>query len=491
MSITLLQFVIAYLVISIAIGLVASAKVRNARDYINAGRNLPFSVVFAMVFATWFGAETVLGNSGTFLKDGATGLISDPLGAGVCLMLFGLVIARPLYRMNLITLGDFFRRRYNRGTELTLSTCIVISYLGWVGAQIAALGLVFDLLSGGAIDQSTGIIIGASVVMLYTLVGGMWSVAVTTFVQMIIIILGLLYITWIANDMAGGFDPVIAHARNAGKFEITLSLSRETFTWIAAFCTMALGSIPQQDVFQRANSSKTERSAVWGTALGGFFYVLFAFVPIYLAYTTLLIDPTIVETVDDTQKIMPVLVMTHMSFTSQVIFFGALLSVIMSTASGTLLAPSVTFSENVVRGFYPTMTDKQFLWITRATVMVFSLIVTLYALSSNATIHQMVVNAYRITLAAAFVPLLAGIFWKRANDLGAALSVGLGLMFWLLGEILTYRGILPDIVEPQIYGLLASLAGMIVGVIFGKPACQKANLDAAQMPDEQQAEQPA
>jgi len=486
MSVTLLQFVIAYLVISIVIGLVASMKVRSARDYVNAGRNLPFSVVFAMVFATWFGAETVLGNSGTFLKEGATGLISDPLGAGVCLMLFGLIFARPLYRMNLITLGDFFRWRYNRGTELVLSICIVVSYLGWVGAQIAALGLVFDLLSGGVIDQSTGIIIGASVVLLYTLVGGMWSVAVTTFVQMIVIILGLLYITWIANDMAGGLTPVMAHARDAGKFEISFSLSRETFGWIAAFCTMALGSIPQQDVFQRANSSKTERTAVWGTALGGAFYVLFAFVPIYLAYTTLLIDPAIVETVDDTQKIMPVLVMTHMSFTSQVIFFGALLSVIMSTASGTLLAPSVTFSENVLRGFYPKMNDKQFLWITRVTVVVFTLIVTLYALSSNATIHQMVVNAYRITLAAALVPLVAGIFWKRANNLGAALSVGLGLAFWLIAEILTYHGILPDIVEPQIYGFLASLTGMIVGVIFGAPMPQKMRSDT----DEQQAKQP-
>ena len=469
MHVTLLHLVIVYLVISIGIGLFASAKVHNARDYINAGRHLPMPVVFSMVFATWFGAETVLGNSGTFLKEGATGLISDPFGAGVCLMLFGLLLARPLYRMNLLTLGDFFRRRYNRGTELVLSVCIVVSYLGWVGAQITALGLVFDLLSGGAIDQSTGMVIGASVVLLYTLFGGMWSVAVTTFVQMIIIILGLLYITWIANDMAGGIAPVVAHARDAGKFDISFSLSRDTFTWIAAFITMALGSIPQQDVFQRVNSSANERIAVLGTTLGGFFYAIFGLVPIYLAYTTLLIDPAIAATADDTQKIMPALVMTHMSFTSQVIFFGALLSVIMSTASGTLLAPSVTFSENVLRGFYPKMTDRQFLWATRATVAVFAVIVTLYALGSDSTIHQMVVNAYRITLAAALVPLVAGVFWKRANNLGAALAVSLGLSVWLFGEILIYYEILSDMIEPQIYGFFASLAGMIAGVTFGTP----------------------
>ncbi|MCL2644957.1 MAG: sodium:solute symporter family protein, partial [Betaproteobacteria bacterium] len=418
---TLLQLVIVYLVVSIAIGLFAAIKVRNARDYINAGRNLPLFVVFAMVFATWFGAETVLGIPGSFLKDGATELISDPFGAGVCLILFGLIFARPLYRMNLITLGDFFRKRYNRGTELALSICIVVSYLGWVSAQITALGLVFDLLSGGAIGRDLGIIIGMAVVLVYTLFGGMWSVAVTTFVQMIAIILGLLYITWVANDMAGGFAPVMAHAIDAGKFDINFSLSRETFAWIAAFLTMALGSIPQQDVFQRVNSSKSERTAVWGTTLGGGFYILFAFVPIYLAYTTLIIDPEMVATVsaadEKMQRVMPTLVMTHMSFAAQVIFFGALLSVIMSTASGTLLAPSVTFSENVLRGFYPKMDDKQFLWATRATVLGFTLIVTVYALVTDSSIHKMVVNSYRITLAAALVPLVAGLFWKRANNL--------------------------------------------------------------------------
>jgi Na+/proline symporter len=434
------------------------------------------SVVLAMVFATWFGSETVLGNSGTFLKEGASGLISDPLGAGACLMLFGLFLAKPLYRMNLLTLGDFFRRRYTRGIELTLSICIVVSYLGWVGAQITALGLVFDLLSGGVIDRDTGMIVGAAVVLIYTLLGGMWSVAVTTFVQMIVIVLGLLYVAWIANDMAGGIDAVMNHAIDAGKFDLSGMSTRDILTCAAAFVTLALGSIPQQDVFQRVNSSGNERIAVWGTTLGGFFYVLFGFVPIFVAYTALLIDPAMVEAVslDDTQKIMPILVMSRMSFATQVIFFGALLSVIMSTASGTLLAPSVTFSENVLRGFFPKMTDDQFLWASRITVVVFTLLVTSYALlKSDSSIHEMVESAYRITLAGAFVPLVAGVFWKRANDLGGALAAGMGLAVWIAGEILIKMEIIPDILEPQLYGFAASALGMALGVAFGAGSRQE------------------
>lgn len=462
----LLWLVILYLVISVGIGLFAATRVHNARDYIVAGRNLPFHFVLAMVFATWFGAETVLGISATFIEEGFRGLISDPLGAALCLVLFGLIFARPLYRMNLLTLGDFFRIRYNRQTELVLSICIVLSYLGWVGAQMTALGLVFNVLSDGVVSMNQGIIIGASVVLIYTLFGGMWSVALTTFVQMIVIVFGLVYVTWLAGDLAGGFSVVIERAAAEGKFEWLPRLDAlDMLAWIAALFTMMLGSIPQQDVFQRVNASKNERIAVWGTTLGGVSYFFFAAIPLFLAYSATLIDPALVTRFmeEDSQLILPHLIINHMPFTAQVVFFGALLSVIMSTASGTLLAPSVTFSENILKGFWQHMSDRQLLLATRITVVVFTALVTLYAVSSDATIHGMVENAYRITLAGAFVPLAAGLFWKRANNLGATLAIVLGLGTWLLFELFIPEG---DI-EPHLFGLIASMAGMLVGGLFG------------------------
>ncbi len=458
----LLWLVIAYLAISIAIGLYAATKVHNAKDYITAGRNLPMPIVLAMVFATWFGAETVLGISATFLEEGFRGLISDPLGASICLVLFGLVFARPLYRMNLITLGDYFRVRYNRQTELILSICIIVSYLGWVSAQITALGLVFNVLSNHLISINDGMLIGAGVVLVYTLFGGMWSVALTTFVQMIVIIIGLLLVASNAADQAGGVATVIAKASAEGKFEFLPTLDPvDMLGWIAALVTMALGSIPQQDVFQRVNSSKNEKVAIWGTTLGGVSYFFFAAVPLFLAYTATIIDPELVKKymTEDSQLILPMLILNHMPFVMQVVFFGALLSVIMSTASGTLLAPSVTFTENVLKGFAPRMTDRQFLWATRLTVLVFTTIVTYYAIATDASIHHMVENAYRITLAGAFVPLAAGLFWKRASNLGAGLAITMGLTTWIILEITEFEG--PG--EPQLIGVMASAIGMIIG----------------------------
>ena len=205
----LLGFVILYLVISISIGMYAATKVHNARDYISAGRSLPLIMVLAMVFATWFGAETVLGIPATFMEEDLAGLISDPFGASLCLVLFGVFFARKLYRMNLTTIADFYRERYDRRVEVVTGIAIVLSYLGWVSAQITALGLVFNVLSDGQISQAQGIMIGAAIVLMYTLYGGMWSVALTTFFQMIVIVLGLLYIAWLISDLTGGVAPVI------------------------------------------------------------------------------------------------------------------------------------------------------------------------------------------------------------------------------------------------------------------------------------------
>lgn len=458
----LLTLVAVYLVFSIALGLIASRRVNSASDYITAGRSLPMPMVMAMVFATWFGAETVLGISATFLDEGFRGLISDPLGASVCLVLFGLVFALPLYRLKLMTLGDFFHIRYNKKTELILSLCIMLSYLGWVSAQVTALGLVFNVLSEGSISMTQGMLIGASVVLAYTLFGGMWSVAVTTCVQMVVIVIGLFLVTSSASDMAGGVGEVISRASAEGKFEWLPAMDMiDILSWMAAFFTMALGSIPQQDVFQRVNTSKNETVAVWATTLGGASYFVFAAVPLFLAYSVSLIDPALTNELMevDSQLVLPTFVLNYMPFWLQAVFFGALLSVIMSTASSTLLAPSVTFTENILKNFRPNMTDAQLLKATRITVFCFTLVVIANALMSETDIHGMVENAYRVTLAGVFVPLTAGLFWRRASNLGAGLSMGLGLGSWLLLEVFV-----PDIsFEPQLLGLALSLFGMILG----------------------------
>lgn len=464
----LIGFIAFYLLITIAIGLMAARRVHNSTDYLVAGRSLPIYVTTAMVFATWFGSEAVLGISSTFLTEGIGGIISDPFGASLCLILVGVLFAKPLYRMKLLTIGDFFRRKYGRTIEVLISFAIMISYLGWVAAQIAALGIVFNVITSNAVTVESGMYIGAGIVLLYTLFGGMWSVAVTDFMQMIIIVVGMIVIAFFLSDKAGGADVVINHAIDAGKFD---NFWPETslagvLGFIAAWVTMGFGSIPQQDVFQRVMSAKDEDTALRGTVLGGVLYFLFAFIPIFLAYSAFIIDPELVnqwlET--DSQMVLPYLIMQHTPVFIQVIFFGALLSAIMSTASGTLLAPSAMFAENIVRGTLPHLTDKAFLILLRSTVVCFAGLVLMYALHSDLSIFGMVENAYQVTLVGAFVPLFAGVYWKRANTAGATLSIALGVMAWLFLTFTEPEGVMP----PQLAGLIFAIIGMVIGGFLGK-----------------------
>ena len=463
----LLGFVILYLLISIGIGVYAATRVKSSRDYVVAGRSLPIYIVTATVFATWFGSETVLGISATFLQEGLHGIVSDPFGSSLCLIFVGLFFARPLYRMNLLTIGDFYHKKYGRVVEIAVSIAIVLSYMGWVSAQMTALGLVFNVLSDGAVTQIQGTLIGAAIVLLYTLFGGMWSVALTDFFQMIIIVVGLFYIGWVVSGMAGGVGTVVSHAQASGKLSFwPAAHARDIVAFGAAWVTMMLGSIPQQDVFQRVMSAKNENTAVHGSVLGGSLYFLFAFVPVFIAYSAMLIDPVMVQGLldKDSQMILPTLILSHMPIFAQVMFFGALLSAIMSTASGTLLAPSVTFTENILKGFMHRMDDRHLLWLMRGVVVCFTILVTVFALYSNATIYEMVENAYKVTLVVAFAPLAFGVYWKRANTQGAVLGILLGLLTWIPLEIWNPEGFWP----PQFAGLLMSILGMIVGSLVPK-----------------------
>jgi solute:Na+ symporter, SSS family len=459
----LLTLVIAYLLVTIAIGLVAAKRVKTSADFAIAGRHLPLAMIVTTTFATWFGAETVLGIPAKFVNSGLNGVVEDPFGAGGCLILVGLFFAGKLYRMNLLTISDYYRERYGRSVEIFCSIIIMVSYLGWVSAQVTALGLVFNLLSGGVISMPWGMTIGVVSVLAYTLFGGMWSVAITDFMQMIILVVGLAILAVYAGDQAGGADKVIALAVSQDMFKFLPEPNmKDILFFLAAAMTIMFGSIPQQDVFQRVMSANSLNAATKGPIIGGICYILFAFVPMFLVVSALIIMPEqaaqLIE--EDPQKVLPTLVMTQMPFVMQVLFFGALLSAIKSCASATLLAPSVTFTENIWRQFFPHQGDKQSLLAMRVTVLVFSALVLLYAIQmQGSSIYEMVSGAYQVTLVGAFIPLLFGLYWAKATTQGAILSIVFGLSTWLL-LLMTPAG---EEFPAQLAGVLASLAGMLIG----------------------------
>jgi len=294
----------------------------------------------------------------------------------------------------------------------------------------------------------------------------MWSVAFTDLFQTVVILIGLTLIALLVGDLAGGAGKVISQAAADGKL-VMFPAEMDAAAWWAmagAFFAFAFGSIPQQDVFQRMTSAKDEKTAVRGTLIGAAIYFCFAFVPIFIAYAALVADPSMTELFNaedarEIQRILPDLVLGKMPLWAQIMFFGALLSAILSTASGALLAPSALFSENVLRPFVPHMSDRQLLLNTRVILVTFTAGALLFALNSKSTMYEMVQNAYNVTLAGAFIPLLAGAYWKKATTQGALFSIILGIGTWLAANTVAPEALVP----PNLVGFFASIIGMALG----------------------------
>jgi solute:Na+ symporter, SSS family len=465
MNTALLVLVILYLLGTLAVGAWAGSRIKNTADFAVAGHQLPLAMVITTSFATWFGAETVLGIPAKFVKSGLHEVVEDPFGASMCLVFVGLFFAQRLYKMNLLTIGDYFRNRYGVNVEILCSILIILSYLGWVAAQITALGLVFSILSGGEISTSWGMVIGTVLVLIYVIMGGMLAVVYTDFIQMIVLVIGLSYIAWVASDLAGGAGQVFALASEKELFRLLPEPGFKSWMfYIGAAITMMLGSIPQQDVFQRVMSAKDSQTARNGAVLGGLSYLVFAFVPMFIVVSSLIIMPVESKALlasEDTQKVLPTLILNHMPFFAQVLFFGALVSAIKSTSSATLLAPSTSFVENILRHLWPTLDDKHMLKAMRISIFVFSISVLAFAICVKGTsIYDMVSGAYQVTLVGAFVPLSFGLYWRRATTQGALLSILMGVSIWLF---ITFRGDLGERMPSQLVGLLASIVGMLFG----------------------------
>lgn len=446
-----------YLLLTLFIGWYAARKVHSAGDYVLAGRKLPLLLTATAFFATWFGAETVLGASSEFVEHGLYGVIEDPFGAALCLLLVGLFYVKPLYKLNILSFGDYFNIRFGKTAEKVSTVLMIVSYFSWIAAQFVAFGIVLHVVSG--IDTMYGILLGAFAIILYTFMGGMWAIALSDFVQSIVIIAGMLLVAFTFSEDAGGLTNVIESTPDGFfRFFPKRSVSDYLF-YLAAWITIGLGSIPSQDVFQRMMSAKSEKTAIRGAFAGSMMYLTIACIPLYIALCARLAYPEIIE--DDTQKALPLMVLNHAGILGQILFFGALLSAIMSSASAAILAPATLFGENLLKPWFSKWSDKKLLSVIRFSVILVAAISLLLALYRG-NIYELVAESSAFTLVSLFVPLTAGLYHVRTNKTGALFSMLLGLFTWLV--FLPFNQAIPSILP----GLAASFIGLLIGNYVGR-----------------------
>jgi SSS family solute:Na+ symporter len=452
--------ILGYAVIMILIGVYAARKVKNSEDYVLAGRSLPFYMALSTVFATWFGSESILGAGSKFAEGGFSNVIEDPFGAGLCLILAGIFFNRKLYRLRFLTIGDYFKSRYNTTIATFLSFVIIVSYFGWVAAQFLALGVVLHTILP-LLSVQGWMLVAAVIVTIYTIMGGMVSVALHDTVQTAIIIIGLLAIVVAVLPLVGGISGFMAIVP-PGHFNI-FPKTDSMVAWAVfatALMTQGFGSIPQQDIYQRAMSAKNEKESMWASITGGLLYFFIVMIPIMIATIAAHLYPDVLAA--DSQLLIPRLISDHTSSFLQIIFFGALISAILSTASGALLAPATLLAENIIKPFYRDMHDKLRMMVIQVAVAVVAVGGVILAYNPDAHIYELVAGAYSVTLVAGFVPLAFGLYARWVNSLGAFISIVSGISFWQLADY--YQTAVP----PTFIGFFASLLGIIVGSYLGR-----------------------
>jgi SSS family transporter len=455
----LLIFIGIYLFITVLIGWYSSKFVKNSQDYVLAGRKMPTFVVASGLFATWFGSETVMGASSEFLSNGLIGVIEDPFGASLCLLLIGLFFARPLYKLKLYTFSDYFSLRFGKKVEVISAFFMIPSYFSWIAAQLIALAIILQSISG--LPFVLGVILCASIVLFYTFIGGMWSISITDTIQTILIIGGLLYLSYYFYNQSGGLN--VIKATIPDDFFRIVPKESNVNSWLlyfSAWITIGWGSIPQQDVFQRVLSAKSENTAVKGSIISAFMYLTVAFLPLSVVLFGSISHPELLKA--DNQMFIPELVLAHSNLFVQILFFGALISAILSTCSAAILAPATVVAENIIKPYFgQSLKDKDLLKIMRYSTVVITIIaVSITFIKTN--IYELVGEASALSLVALFIPLVAGLYWKKANKTGATLSMFFGTISWLIALNINLG------IPPAVFGFVISLLAMFFGSLSSK-----------------------
>ena len=449
--------VAVYLVMMIIIGAYASKKSGSADNFIVAGRNMPLWICGATIMATWFGGGTMMGGAGQAYEGGLFAVIADPFGGALALFVVGFFFVRLFRRLRLLTFIDFFENRYGTTAATIAAIGSIASNIGWTGALLVAFGVVFESMTG--VPLEIGIVGGAVVVFIYTVAGGMWAVAITDFVQMIIIAIGLILLLVVVLIDVGGWG-TIAPQLPEGTFRMIPSTNTAQIwlNYVRAWVIFGIADVTAQTLLQRAFSAKNEQVAQNSFYLAGFGYLTLGMIPVTLGIIASITMPDLA----DPKSVIPELALAHLHPVAIAVFVGALLAAIMSTCDSSLLAAASIFSTNILPLFKRQASDRLRLLATRIAIPVFGSIAVFVAIKVQ-VIYDLILDSNSVILVCVTVPFIVGVWWKPANRSGALASMGMGFLTWFVA--MAYVPELPG-------DLLGLLVGLIT-ILIVTPLTQK------------------
>lgn len=443
-----LGFIAVYVVFQLGVGYLVSRRIRSEEDYLVAGRSLGPALATASVFATWFGAETCVGAAGEVYERGLAGVSGDPFGYGICLIVFGLLVAGPLWRARVTTIADLYRARFSSGVERTVALLMVPGSVLWAAAQIRAFGTVVASASE-LVTVEQGLVAAAVVTVLYTSLGGLLADAWTDLVQGGVLLLCLVVLGAVAFSAPGAPSSALAAARSAQE-EVGV-LAR-----IDAWLVPILGSLFAQELAARAAAARSGRLAVRASVGAGGLYLLAGLFPVGLG----LLARAQLPGLEHGEAALPTLAGRYLGLVGQGIFAGALVSAILSTIDSALLAASGLVTHNLLPALRRRGSEAMELLTARLGVLALGGLAWALARSAD-SVHGLVEEASAFGSAGFVVTGFGVLFGERGGAGVAYATLGAGAAAYVFAAHVF------EIDAAFTLSLLAAFLTWLLGLLLG------------------------
>lgn len=425
MSLWLILSLTVYIALQLFIAWIASRYIRNETDYLLAGRRLGLGLSSFSLFATWFGAETVIGSSGAVAASGLSGGRTDPFGYGICLILMAILIAGQMRARNYVTLADYFRERFGTAAEKLASLAMIPTSLIWAAAQVLAFASILTGVTTLPLDLS--LILTVLIVVTYSTMGGMLGDVYTDCIQGTVVIIGLVLLLWMVIDTAGGLSAVVTaiEPSRLKLFSDDETLLQQLDGWMIPI----LGSLVAQEAMSRLLAARTTAIAKRACYIAAVIYICVGLMPVLIA----LFGYHLVPAPEEPDSFLPALALQVLPPVLHVIFLGALISTILSTIDSALLSATALASHNLLLPHYPDITEEKKLLLTRI-FMVFSGLFCYLVAAGGDSIFGLVELASSFGSAGLLVCVLAGLYLRGGGRLTGMATLITGILLTSLGE---------------------------------------------------------
>ncbi len=459
-----LIIVILFMLGMIVVGALASRRTKDSEGQLVGNRNSGFILIVGTLFATFWGAGTVLGASGSAFHDGVMGVIEDPFAAGLALILVGVFFVKTLRRLKLNSIGELYKKRFSKNVSYAASAFMVPTYLIWTAVQLLAMGKIANVLFD--VNFTLAFLVATGIVVTYTFLGGILAVVWTDTIQMIIILAGLAMLIVVGVRFVGGFSVISEHTPDSYWSFVPNETNQVSWlAYIAMWVGMALGNIPSPDIAQRAFVAKDEKTAQRGMITAGLMYWTVGFIPIVLA----LIGITMMETgaiseafvndiAQDSELLVPLMAQKLFGPVALGIFAGSLTAAVLSSASTSLFATAVIVSNDIYKPLSKKITDRKLVLATRLSVVLVGVLAVLIGLISD-NLYDLTVFAFTLLFGILFFPFIFALKSKRVNSYGVMAGMSVGFLVNLIGAI-AQRTVVP---EPwEFFTLVPALTNLVV-----------------------------